>query len=383
MIPCVVELYDNTFAKKDQFEAGVGDFLICEFSLDESGCLDFLLQFGSAKNIIESDLIKIRLHESTNYFFTGVVRTVPISGSTKNEYIYSGYGFNDYLNRLNSQNQTYATKTINEILTDLVDNVIVPSSPITKDAAKIVPPNITITSYNTAYNQLPAVLDALRKVANSEGDYICGIDQEGDFFFKARSTSIMAMLTVGVRGIYSIPDYMPEYINEPVGKIYLLDKDGVYINSYSSTEDIDINELMLTAPDIDNTAAGKWAQGELAIREQKRKRASIIWPIEIESPVLLIGDGTLRIMSSIPPSSLITEDDSTFGDDYFGNGYFGGPAYTGYYLDDTLQVKQVKYIISAEQAIRQIELGTLPVTLDEQILGIQKMLTNLKVSLGR
>lgn len=380
MIPCLIELYDNNLGAKDTFQAGTGDLIKCDFVHGESGCLGFSLQFGSEKNIDETDIVKIKLHESANYFYTGVVRKTPIAGSSNTNYTYSGFGLNDYMSRLNAQSQSYTAQTLTTIVTHLLDNIITPSSPIVKDAGLINLPAISI-DMEVNYVQVPEVMDAIKKIANSAGDYVFGVNRDGKFFFQPRSTTIMAMLTVGATGIYGIPDYNPEYTDEPVSKIYLLDKDGVYISAYTSTEDIDINEMKMTAPDIDNTSAALLAQGELAQREIMRKRATIRWPIEDTSPILLVGDGQLRIKSTIPPTA--NQLVGNFGDDEFGSGLFGGYPYTGYDLDDTLRVMQVRYMISAMEATRYIELGTMPVSLDAQIILLNKKLTELTVSLGR
>jgi hypothetical protein len=380
MIPCTIELYDNNLGRKNTFQAGCGNLVRCEFAHGESGCLGFSLQFGKAQGIDETDIVKIKLHESANYFYTGVVRKTPIAGSSRTNYVYSGYGLNDYLGRLSGQSQTYTTQTLSYIVNHLVDNIIVPSSPIVKEAGLISLPSITITM-GINYINIPENLDAIKRIANSAGDYIYGVNRDGKFFFQPRSTTLIAMLTVGAKGIYGIPEYNPAYADEPVSKIYLKDKDGNYLNSYTSSEDIDINEINLTAPDIDNTSAGLWAQGELAQREIRRKRASIRWPIEDESPTLLVADGQLRIISIVPPIG--TQQLGPFGAGASGTGPFGGYAYTGFTLDDTLRVMRVRYVVSATEALRYIELGTIPVSLDEQIVELNKKLTELTVSLGR
>jgi hypothetical protein len=378
----IIELYDNNWARKNTFQSGVGDFLSCEFAIDESGGRDFILQFGSYQNIDRTDIVKIRLFYSEDIFFTGVIRNIPIQGSTDSNYIYSGYGFVDYLHRLNAQSQAYANKTIQFILDDLLDNIIVTSSPIIKNVGKIDPPDITITSFNINYAGIVEVLDALRKIADSEGYYIMGVDRLGEFFFKPRNTETVVTLVVGKTGKYGIPNYNPTDEENPTSKIYLLDKDGNHINDYLSDEDIDINEKKETAPDIDNTAAGKWAEGILAKEEVRTRKASILWPIETVKPTVLIADGNIRIISNIPSPTTTAPNPNPFGSGVFGSGIFGGGQYQGYNLDDTLEVKQVRYTLNDSETIRNIELGSLPVSLDSQILGVQKQLNDLEISLG-
>lgn len=382
IIPVIVELYDNNLARKSTFQTGSGDFAGCGFTLNESGCQNFSLQFTTFQDIEERDIVKIKLFYSLDVFFMGVVRKTPIQGSSFTDYIYSGYGLIDYLYRVNCQTQTYANKTIEYIINDLLDNIITPSTPITKNLDKLDFPDVTLTSLTINYAQIPEALETLKKIANSEGEYIVGVDSMGEFFFLPRNTDTKVTLMVGNHGDYGIPFYIPEDSDEPVSKIYLLDKDGGYIDTISSTEEVDINELKLTAPDIDNTSAVKWAEGILAQREITTRRATIEWRIEKVNPIFLAADGNIRIISTIPPVSVVQPEPNPFGSGTFGSGLFGGGQYTGYNIDDTLKVKQVSYFINSTQAIRQIELGSLPVTLDRQIIEVQKQLNELIVSLG-
>jgi len=378
-----VELYDNTLARKSTFQTGSGDFIGCEFTIDESGPRDFILFFASSQIITKKDIIKIRLFGSEDYFFTGVIRTVPVEGSTKAEYNYGGFGLNDYLLRINAGPLAYVSKTLSYILEDIIDNVIVVKTPIVKNASKIIVPDITIATLDINYSQIPEVVDALRKIANSEGSYICGVDQEGEFFFKPKSENIKAVLVVGKIGNRGIDDYQPEDQTELKTKYYLLDKDGVYIATISSAEDNDIFEEKLVAPNIDNTTAQKWAQGVLAENETITRRASIQWKIEDIDPIVLIADGTIRIISEIPASNTTPPTPSAYGSGLYGSGLYGGGQPSGIVVDDTLQVKEVTYKMTGSDNVRTIELGSLPVRLDEAILKVNKKLTDLQVSIGR
>jgi len=379
---CTIEIYANNLTKKNTYQTGSGDFVSCEFTLSESGPRDFILSFADYQNIITSDIVKIKLHESANYFFTGVVREIPIEGATEKRCEYSGYGLSDYLGRLNTTSKSYSSQTISAILTDLLDNIIIPATPIIKNVAKITPPAITVNSLIANYTNVVNVLDALIKIARSSGDYIYGVDETGEFFFSLRSTTLMATLVVGANGEYSIPFYNPEDIGEPVSKVYLKDKDGNYIATISDSSVSEIKEIELTAPDINNTDAQLWAAGVLARDAVVTRRASIEWDIESDSPILLKADGTLRIISNITPSILSPSYSEHYGDGNYGDGLYGGAGYYGYNIDDTLDVKEVKYVISDNTRTRMIELGELPIDLNDEIIKVNKNLIDLKVSLG-
>jgi hypothetical protein len=378
---CIIELYANNLTRKNTFQTGTGDFVGCEFTLAESGPRDFTLSFSDYQDIETSDIIKIKLHESANYFFMGVVREIPIEGSTTKKCEYRGYGLSDYLTRLNTTSKSYSSQTISAILTDLLDNIIIPSTPITKNVGKLNPPAITVTSLVANYTNIANALDALLKIARSSGDYVYGVDADGDFFFDERTTDLQVTLTVGTLGDYGTPFYNPEDIGEPVSKVFLKDKDGNYITTITDTSVSEIKEIELTAPDISNADAALWAAGVLAREAIITRRATIEWDIE-DPPTLLKADGTLRIISNIPPYVLSPEYSEHYGDGNYGDGLYGGAGYFGYNIDDTLEVKEVTYMINDTRKTRVIELGELPIDLTEDIVKTNKKIADLRVSLG-
>lgn len=383
-IPAIIELYDNSGAYKNTFQTGVGDFLGCEFTLEESGPKDFVLYFAKSVDIDRTDLIKIKLFNSDDYFFMGVVRKVPIDGSTKAEYNYSGFGLTDYFVRINTESQSYAAQTIEEIIIDLLDNIIIPKTPIVKNTAKINVPNITLTTFDINYTQLPEVLTALKKIAASDGNqYIIGVDEVGEFFFKPRDTETKATLVVGKDGRYGIDSYEPSDKYNAHTKYFVLDKDGGYITTITSTEDNDIFEQKITAPDVDNTTAEKWAEGILTEKEVITRSASIVWKIEEQDPLFLKANGRIRIISNIPPESAAAPSSNPWGSGTWGSGLWGGGQYTGKDIDDILRVMRVKYILTGSQSIRQIQLGALPIKLDSEIQKVNQDLLELRISLGR
>lgn len=382
-IPVVVELYDNNLGKKNTFQTGVGDFLGVTFTVDGSGSKSFTLGFSDFANIDKTDIVKIKLFSSIDSFFTGVVRKAPIEGSTEANYNYSGYGLNDYLVRLNGGQLSYASKTIDYILNDLIDNVIVLNSPIIKNAGKIQPPDITLTSFDANYSQVPEIIDALLNIANSEGHYVSGVDHDGEFFFRLKNAETKATLVVGKKGKYGIERYEPEDVFEAKTKYYVLDKDGVYVTTKTSTLGNDIFEQKITAPDIDSTSIDKWAAGILAGNEQEKRRASVDWKIEEVDPIRIIADENIRIISNIPPRDNKALTGNPYGSGAYGSGAYGGEKIKWKTLDDTLEVIEVTYILNGNQSIRSMQLGSLPVRFDELINDLRRNLVDLRVSLGR
>lgn len=129
---CFVSVYDQNGNYKAGYQNGIGDFIGCEFTLDSSGCRDFTLMFAKKQDIKKRETVKIYLFTNDDIFFTGVVRKIPIDGSTEARYDYSGFGLNDYLIRLNTGNLSYAGKSLTFIVTELLDDIITVNSPIKK-----------------------------------------------------------------------------------------------------------------------------------------------------------------------------------------------------------------------------------------------------------
>jgi len=379
-----VEVYDNIGAYKGTYQSGAGDLIDCIFSHDESGCKGFSLNFATYVDIEKKDIIKIKIFDNDDYFFTGVVRQIPIDGSTKQEYIYSGFGLNDYLVRTNTEIQTYNNKTIRYIVEDLLDNIITLKTPINKNLGKLSALTTTITQINFNYIQINEALDQLRKIANTDGnDYRVGVDREGDFIFIVCDTDIKATLVVGKDGQYGIDEYEPQESYEAKSKLFVLDKDGNFHDTYSSMEDIDIYEQKLTAPDIHVNDIDNWAKGQLYELEVETRQAQVIWKIETENPTILVANGNLRIISNVPPIRKISGDDSFYGQGKYGNGLYGGVGYAGKDLDDELKIVEVTYTIDASNATRTIQLGSLPIELDREILKVRKNIEDLRISIGR
>jgi hypothetical protein len=380
----VIEVYDNTGAFKGLYQSGVGELIAIEFSHDVSGPRDFILSFAGYVEIDKKDLIKIKIFNSDNYFFMGVVRRIPIEGSTETAYNYSGYGLNDYLIRANTESRSYANKTVSFIIEDLLDNVITAKTPITKDASKLETISTTVTAIEFNYISCQDALKQLKELAQSDGnEYLIGVDSDGDFFSKQRSTDVQATLVVGKEGRYGIERYAPDDSIEEKTKLYVLDKDGSYVTSVSSTIDNDIFEQKITAPDINNADISNWAQGVLTEKEITTRKASITWKLPTIEPEYIIADGTLRIISNVPPNLAKSQGFTAWGAGTWGSGLWGGGKYQGFDLDDTLRILEIKYIINAQAIVREIQLGGRAVDLENLVVDVNKNVNDLRVSLGR
>lgn len=289
------------------------------------------------------------------------------------------------MHRISAEAQSLGGNTISSILNTLLTTIITIKTPIINNSAKISLPAITPTTFITNYNQMIDALDAIKKIANSSGDYyVFGVDSDGEFFFRPKETDTKITLVVGKKGIYGIPEYNPTDDYIPKTKYYVLDKNGTYVTTINTTATgNDVYEEKLTAPNIDNASIALWASGIMLENEIGNRRAAIEWNIEPIDPLKLVADGSIRIISNIPPTTTATPSPNPYGSGTYGSGLYGGGQYTGFNLDDTLTVKQVKYEIGESKSIRSIDLGNMPIKLDDTMIKIQKELTDLRISLGR
>jgi hypothetical protein len=383
--PVLIELFDANGTRKDYFQSGSTDLLSVEFSLAETGCNDFQISFATIKNISKNDKIKIKLFTSDVYFFSGVVREIPIKGSTKQSFIYSGFGMNDYFQRILTGNNNYLNKSIAYIVNDLLNTYILPNTLITKNAGKLSALTTIITDCTFYYVPIYDALSALQKMACSDGNnYIVGVDESNDFFFKIRDTDTKAALIVGKRGRYGIASYDPKDTYEARTKYHVIRDDGTYFGAVTSTEGNDIYEDKIAAPaGLSDTDIALWAAGMLKEKEVNQRSATIDWQIESYYPDLLKSDGNLRIVSSVQEKYGKTIASSSYGTGLHGSGIYGGEQYTGYLIDDTLKIVDVKYSISPGGANRSITLGAREISQESQIVDVKRKLTELTINLGR
>lgn len=384
VVGSVIEVYESGGAFKSFYQTGSGNFLGVEFTIDESGSRDFTLFFSDFVDITKKDIIRIRLFNQEEYFFTGVVRRTPIEGSTKTDYSYSGYGLNDYLIRANTESKIYAGDTVNDIVNDLLDTIITVKTPINKNLSKIAALDTVVTSIEFKYISCQDALQQLKEIMQGDGtEYRVGVDREGDFFFLPRTDEIKANLVVGKVGRFGIEEYQPEDSIEEKTKLFVLDKNGSYITTVVSSIANDIFEQKVTAPDIATADIPNWAQGVLTDRETTTRKASITWQISPQTPEVIIGDGKLRIISNIPSPDPTPLDIYFYGDGLYGSGLYGGEQYAGKDLDDKLKIVEVNYVVNSNTAVRTIQLGDTPIRLERQVLDVNKNIEDLRVSLGR
>jgi hypothetical protein len=379
-----VTVYKPDGTVRSVFQTGVGNLMSLEFSHDECGGKSFSLAFASWVNILKNDMVKITIMDSDDCFFTGVIRSVPIDGSTKMDWTYSGFGLNDYLSRKNTGDVTYAGTTI-EIIVRALAAIIGANTPINYNAAKVSACIVPITSIKFHYATMKEALDQLKKLADSDGNtYLFGVDRDGDFFFRPRTETLMATIIVGKKGRYGIDQYEPEDKTEYRTKLYALDKDGTYITTVTDLDPtLDLYEEKITAPEIAAADIPAWAAGVLAQKNRDTRQATISWRIWENNPLCLVADGSIRVISNVISPNPGSISGTAYGAGAYGSGaYGGGPVYSGKDLDDVLEVRDVSYKIAAAGSSRTINLGSLPANLPRSVAKLINHVKDMETSLG-
>jgi hypothetical protein len=377
-------VYKPDGAIRSIFQTGVGNLLKIDFDHGERGCGSFSAVFSGYANIHKNDKVKIYIMDSDDCFFTGVVRDVPIDGSTKQSWEYKGYGLNDYLERVNTLDVSYAATSVEAVVRVLAASIAA-QTPINYNSAKVATFGVSITGVNFHYETMKKALENLTKIANSDGStYIFGVDRDGDFFFAPRSDELRATLVVGKKGRYGIEKYEPEDKAEYRSALLVLDKDGVFQFKVSSSDpDLDIYEEKVTAPDIDAADIAAWAAGVLAQKNADTRQSQVDWKVWPYNPLCLVADGVIRVISNVISPDPGAVSGTAYGALAYGAGYYGGgPSYVGRDLDDTLEVRQVAYSIGPNGASRSIQLGSLPATLARKIAKLVNHVDDMESSLG-
>lgn len=140
--------------------------------------------------------------DDTDPWYRGVVENIRTDMSPMAELTllgYMGYLRRTYPNTSygSSSDDNPAITEPSAIMTDLLDNHIVPQGFIQYDAADIVAtdPAVTIDLFDMDGNT--SLLEAIPRLAEMAGNYSWGVDNRGKFFFKPKPTSVTLTFRAG------------------------------------------------------------------------------------------------------------------------------------------------------------------------------------------
>lgn len=247
-----------------------------EFKLEETGCSDFTLTLNReyADLIFINQRISIYLFGETSPRYTGYVNARALSGTTTETIEVSGYGYFGKFEKI-IINETYENIEVMAAVSDLIQNTVAAKTGITYNSRKMVSTDFTLTGQQFAY---ATAKDVLEDLAGYADDYVYGVDELMEFYFKPRTTTINedSRLWVGTHLTTFEPEEdMSDLVNyfyvkygeeQDDGSYYYLDDDSEPVAFYDQTsiDTYGYYEDVLTMPTaITSTDVIRWAQNKL------------------------------------------------------------------------------------------------------------------------
>jgi hypothetical protein len=184
-------LYDSSGQVTSQLSSEIfrNPVTSLEFEINENGCGAFKLVMPkkSPVSLASTQRVDISLFGSQVPWYSGYVLKVPKPGSTNSTTETSGYGYFQKLDKM-IVSKTYENKEVSAAVTDLVQTVINIKEPaIGYRASKIMATDYILEKLVFDYGYAK---DAFKTLAEFAGDYVYGVDELREVFFKPRNTTI-------------------------------------------------------------------------------------------------------------------------------------------------------------------------------------------------
>lgn len=253
-----LKIYDTSDVKIAEISGNLQNPTLTQLSfkcLRDGGCADFsftLAEPYSQATINYNHRVDICLFDQPNPWFSGFIENIPQQGTEKIQE-YSGFGYSEKLDK-KLINVSKTAKEISLITTEILDSDITPNYPIIKDATKIENTGYTIAgSLQFERTRAKEVFNKLTEIAN---DYEFGVDEERDFYFRAKDTTINERFWIGKH----IGKFVPEKdISEIVNRWFVYSppfSDGsnyqLMVENQTSQTNNGLSEDFIEAPEIIN-----------------------------------------------------------------------------------------------------------------------------------
>ncbi len=358
-----LEIRDRNFVTKDILEDEALDLNWAYSRIGGCGEFSFRLprkRFGE-RAITGEYNVRIYNRSSTGYnlWYQGLVENkIPnVRGNTEDIEI-SGHGYVAQLSRIYINNVTYTSTEVSVIVKSILDNYVTPYTNISYSVSDLVATSFTIDSIQ--FND--TVLDAIQKLADIVGTREWGVDANRNFFFKARSSTILRFLSgINITNFQDNQDF-----TQIVNQIYIqgAQAGGTYYtagpyNDLSSQSKYNLRtEIIQNSSVSTSSVALQLATAELADKSEVSKRAScdlINFNAQLESTI---------------PVPLFTEVSRNI---LYGQKKYGTFLYSGLV---TRVVNRINYSLTNNNSLNiSLDLGQLRPSLAEDIKQLEYQLS--------
>lgn len=261
--------------------AKASPLISAEFTLDNNGCADFafVLERDHGIAIDYNQRVDIRLFGDSKPWYSGYILTRPIEGTTAEEREYTGYGFFQQLEYV-IVNKTYSGIDIAAIAKDIVANDIEPGTGARYNGSKIYSTDYTASGLTFDY---ATAKDALKQLSEFAANYIYGVDEHRDVYFKPLDTEINENSRFWVG--YHVQEFLPEEdVSTVVNYVYVqggtLDDGGSNImyetSDASSMAKYGKRAAVLSIPSAyAEEDAARWGENELDKAKEPKRTAKV------------------------------------------------------------------------------------------------------------
>ena len=346
----VVYAYAADGTRTAMFGSGIEDNALSSlsFSITSTGCGDCTLTFKKLPSNVEltyMQRIDIHLFGDVQPWYSGYILSRPVDGTTESTYTFKAHG---YYNRLDSMYlfQTYENMDVSDIVRDIARQAE-RSQDLIYNETKIITTGYTIQKL---VFDGTSVKDALKTLADFAIDFVYGVNEDRNLYFKPRNASIneQARLTVGMH----LSSYVPEWdvskiVNWARIKGGNIDDSGEQwlctVEDAESQQLYGVRQAVWTLPEAED--AERWGKNQI----QKYKdpvRSAKVSGVRLEYP---LQDGTFNVRHMTTDGE--AEIRTLSGDTY------------------TYPINKISYTVSASKGISaDLQLGEPVFALDRYLL---------------
>lgn len=353
----VIDFYDSRGQKAEQIvsDSKNSPLISAEFKLDNNGCANFsfVLMRDHGINIEYNQRIDIRLFGTRQPWYSGYIMTRPVEGTTEDVWKYSGYGYFQQLEYA-IINKSFSNTEISQVARDLIMHEIEPGTGATYNASKIYSTGYTASKLSFDH---ATAKDALKQLSEFAVNFIYGVDEYRDVYFKPLVTEINENSRFWVG--YHVQKFIPEENTSTiVNFVYVqggtLSSSGSNI-MYQAEDAASIAKYgkraaVLSIPSAyASVDAQRWGDNELSVLKEPKRTAKVEGISEDVMKRNIRPEGMARITP------------------------FDGTSFYDY------PIKNVVYKLSGEGITMTMELGEYTKSLDQIILKMTRDAKNAEL----